>query len=183
MSLRIVPLSQGAEPLLVPDIVWDGVMGDFAPASADEVQNRGGLRARAQLATAVLICLMTDVRADPTELRDGDVNRGWPGDGFDLDTEQDERPMGSKLWLLRRRTVDEVETPRLAEDYAREALQVLVDQGAVAAVDVAVTPDPARNHLELAVTLTDVSGATSFAERYRVLWEQLKHGDDRPLSE
>ena len=67
--MRIVPIREDDEPQLSPDLVWDGVMGDFAIAEADEAGNRGGLRAKAQLETAVLICLMTDVRVDEAQKR------------------------------------------------------------------------------------------------------------------
>lgn len=182
MSIRIVPLGPDAEPLLTPDVIWDGVMGDFAPAGNDEPGNRGGLRAKAQLPTAVLLCLMTDVRADPSELRDGDVNRGWPGDAFDLDTSAGETELGSKLWLLRRRAVDEVETPRLAEDYARLALQTLIDQEAVASIDVAATAVAAERRVDLDVTLYDRAGQIVRADKFAILWEQID-GMDRPLAE
>ena len=101
--MRIIPLSPTAEPLLDPDLVWDGRIGDLATTPIDDPVNPGGLRATQALATAILICLMTDARADETELRDGDVNRGWPGDSFDRDA--DEPALGSKLWLLRRRAL------------------------------------------------------------------------------
>lgn len=171
--MRIIPLTDPVEPMLCPDLVWDGVMGDLALAEPDEAGNRGGLRARAQLETAVLIALMTDARADPAELREGDVNRGWAGDTFDLDAGAGERPIGSKLWLLMRSTVDDVETPRRAEAYAIEALQPLIDQGAAAAVTAAAEADPARNRLTLAVTVTDRSGAHAVAMRFRLLWSEL----------
>lgn len=167
--MRIIPLAAETEPNLAPDLVWDGLMADLAIAEPGEL--RGGLRAKATLETAVLICLMTDARAEPAELRDGDINRGWPGDSFDL--ADGEAAIGSKLWLLRRSTVDAVETPRRAEDYARAALQPLIDQGAVARIDVSAEGDPARNRLTLAVTLTDRDGETLVASRYAVLWDQL----------
>lgn len=171
--MRIIPLAEPAEPALSPDLVWDGVMGDLALADPDEAGNRGGLRARAHLETAVLIALMTDARADPDELRDGDVNRGWAGDTFDLDADAGEAPIGSKLWLLMRSTVDDFETPRRAEAFALEALQPLIDQGAVAAVTATAEADPARNRLTLAVTLTDRAGTTLVAKKFRLLWSEL----------
>lgn len=171
--MRIIPLSDAPEPTLSPDLVWDGVMADLAVAGSGEAGNRGGLRARTALETAVLICLMTDARVSPDELRDGDVNRGWIGDSFDLDEAAGEAPIGSRLWLLMRRTVDAVEVPRLAEDYAVAALQPLIDQGAAAKATAVATADPARNRLDLAITLTDRDGATLVASRYRVLWEGL----------
>ena len=144
--MRIIPLSDAPEPTLSPDLLWDGVMADLAPAGDGEAGNRGGLRATAALETAVLICLMTDARVSVDELRDGDVMR---------------------------RTVDAVEVPRLAEDYAVAALQPLIDQGAAAKATATATADPARNRLELAITLTDRDGSTLVAPRYRVLWEGL----------
>lgn len=169
--MRIVPLSRAARPELSPDIVFDGVMGDFALADADEQGNRGGLAARDGLKTAVLICLMSDARAEAHELSDGDVNRGWPGDSFDR--ADGEAPIGSKLWLLRRRAIDATETPRLAEDYALASLRPLIDQGAAAKATARATVDAARNRLDLAVTLTDRDGTVLVAERFRVIWDGI----------
>lgn len=173
--MRIIPIKEHADPSLAPDLVWDGIMSDLALAEIGEIGNRNGLRARAHLETAVLICLMTDARASQDELRTDDINRGWPGDSFDIDTAAGEAPIGSKLWLLLRRTVDEVHVPKLAEDYAREALQPLIDQGAVAAITVAATGYPSEHRLELAITLTDRAGAVLIAPNYSILWENL-HG-------
>lgn len=173
--MRIIPLSSEREPALTPDLVWDGMLADLALAEHGEVSNRGGLRAREQLKTAVIIALLSDARAWPEELRDGDINRGWPGDTFDL--ADGETAIGSKLWLLARRTVDTVEVPRLAELYAIEALQPLIDQGAAAKASATATGDPARNRLTLDVTLTDKDGALIVAEKFRVLWDELKGQD------
>jgi phage gp46-like protein len=171
--MRIIPIPAPEEPMLSPDIVFDGVMGDLAIAGADEPANRGGLAARDHLKTAVIIALLSDARAEPEELRDGDVNRGWPGDAVDLDAAAGERPIGSKLWLLMRSTVDEVETPRRAEAYAIEALQPLIDQGAAASVTAQAEADPARNRLELSIEVTDRDGVLAVAMRFRVLWSDL----------
>lgn len=169
--MRIIPIASGEPASRAPDIQFDGIMGDFALADAAEAGNRGGLRAREALKTAVIICLLSDARAAPDELRDGDENRGWPGDSFDLG--EGEAAIGSKLWLLRRRALDAVETPRLAEDYALAALRVLIDQGAVAKITATATADLARNRLDLEVTLTDRDGAIRVAQNFRVLWDEL----------
>jgi phage gp46-like protein len=169
--MRIIPLGVEREPSLSPDLVWDGMLADLALAEAGEVSNRGGLRSREMLKTAVIIALLSDARAWPEELRDGDINRGWPGDTFDL--AEGEAAIGSKLWLLARRTVDTVETPRLAETYAVEALQPLIAQGAAARADAVATADPARNRLTLDVRLTDRDGTVIVAEKFRVLWDEL----------
>lgn len=169
--MRIIPLTQDARPMLAPDVIFDGVMGDFAIADPGETGNRGGLAAREALRSAVIICLLSDARVPPHELRDGDINKGWPGDSFDL--ADGEAAIGSKLWLLRRRAIDAVETKRLAEDYALASLQVLIDQGAAALATAIASVDPARNRLELAVTLTDRDGATLVAQKFRVLWDDI----------
>ncbi|MCA0275876.1 MAG: phage GP46 family protein [Proteobacteria bacterium] len=133
--------------------------------------NPGGLKSGEALKTAVLICLMTDCRVEQTELRDGDVNRGWPGDAFDL--MPGETPLGSKLWLLRRSALRPgIET--LAEDYALQALQPLIDQGAFVRFDVQASADPARNRLDLTVDGFGRDGVSRFHEKFAVLWDGVQ---------
>ena len=167
--MRIVPLPQAQEPILTPDLVWNGTTGDLA-IDAD----RADLQCSAALETAVLICLMTDRRVDDSELPDGESNRGWPGDGFDM--QPGEVPLGSKLWLLRRRALTDADGIGLevtAEDYAREAMQTLIDQGAAARVDVTSTADRTRNRLDLAVALYGRDGNQTYQKKFAVLWDQI----------
>lgn len=163
--MRVVPIGQNAEPILTPDLIWDGSIGDLVID-----QDRNDLRAARAIETAVLICLQTDRRVDPSELPSGETNRGWPGDAFDL--QPGEGPLGSKLWLLRRRAVSD-DLEMLASDYAREAMQTLIDQGVAARVDVSATADPSRNRLDLDIALYGRDGATVFQQRFSVLWDQL----------
>lgn len=166
MTIRIVPIDQGERVHLAPDLVWSGVTGDLALAG----DTSGGLAASHHLESAITIALMTDTRVNADELRDGDVNRGWPGDAFDLDEGAGESPLGSRLWLLRRRTVDDARTPQLAEDYARDALQPLIDIGAVASFEVTAAADPAKNRLDLAVIATNRDGTVLVSPKYQVHW-------------
>lgn len=168
--MRIIPVAGPAEPLLDPDLIWDGRVGDLALTAVSDPANPGGLVADDALKTAVLICLMTDRRADPVELRDGDFNRGWPGDGFDL--MPGETPLGSKLWLLRRRALT-AEVEALAHDYAREALQTLIDQGAFTRFDVTAQADRVARRLILSVVGYGRDGVRTFDERFAVLWERI----------
>ncbi|MAY64005.1 MAG: hypothetical protein CML29_17515 [Rhizobiales bacterium] len=170
--MRIIPILDGVEESLAPDLlIGSDLMGDLSIAGDSEPGNRGGLAARHPLETAVTICLMSDARVDEDELRPGDVNRGWAGDSFDL--VDGEAPIGSKLWLLRRRTVDDVHVPRLAEAYTLEALQPLIDQGAAAEATATAVADPARNRLELSVTLTDRAGNSLVDRKFSLLWDLL----------
>ncbi|MBI1321344.1 MAG: hypothetical protein GC168_20665 [Candidatus Hydrogenedens sp.] len=93
--------------------------------------------ALADLETMVLASLFSDRRALPDDrLPDAPSpsldRRGWCGDA--LRTVADDR-WGSRLWLLAREK-QTAETRRRAEDYAREALQWLTDDGWATAVTV-----------------------------------------------
>ncbi|UHD45349.1 phage GP46 family protein [Aureimonas altamirensis] len=163
--MRVVPIDEDAEPILLPDIVWNGSIGDLVVDAS-----LGDLQSSQAIATAVLICLQTDRRVDPSELPDGESNRGWPGDAFDM--QPGDVPLGSKLWLLRRRAItDDVEL--IAADYAREALQTLIEQQAVARVDVAAAADRSRHRLDLDVSLYGRDGSQVHQQRYAVLWDQM----------
>ncbi len=176
--LRIIPLDEGEEPYRSPDLGWDGMAGDLILNSLYQATAPGDLRAEQGLATQVLICLMTDRRVEDYELRDGDVNRGWIGDSFDLGP--GETALGSKLWLLRRSALYEgIET--IAETYAVEALQPLIDQGAAIQATAAAVADRARNRLELTITLYGRNGAQSFKQKFEILWRQID-GVERPLA-
>lgn len=168
--LRITPLDERDELYRLPDLVLgaDGV-ADLAINPADDPDAPGDFQCLSGLRTQVIICLMTDARADPSELRPGDDNRGWIGDSFDLDG--DERPIGSKLWLLRRSALTDGIEVR-AELYARLALQTLIDQGACVRVEVAATADRARNMMALDVSLYGRVGARIFNEKFELLWRQ-----------
>lgn len=175
MSVPVTILDQTVlAPNLLWDTVWDGFVGDWAPAAATEPSNRGGLRARAQLATAVLLCLMSDRRADPSDfIPDGSGDpRGWPGDGIDSSL----APLGSRLWQLRRREL----TPDIADLaalFAREAMQTLIDQGAVASVDANATAVLELGRLELAVALFRQDGTLAAAMNFWVLWQPNRISD------
>lgn len=113
-------------------LTWDSNSGgaDFAVTANDLALDDG-------LETAVYLSLFTDRQA-----LDGDVlpegmtdRRGWWGDEFPLVAGD---KIGSRLWLLAR----EKSTPAVvsrAQEYAREALQWLVDDHVAASVDVTTT--------------------------------------------
>jgi phage gp46-like protein len=175
--LKIIPVDETEEPYRAPDLGWDGIVGDLILNPFDHSEAPGDLRAEQGLATQVLICLMTDRRVEASELRDGDENRGWIGDSFDV--VDGETPIGSRLWLLRRSALyPGIEIK--AQDYAREALQPLVDQGAVAKVDVLATAG--ANRLDLAVSLYGRNGTQIYNSKFELLWRQID-GVGNPLSQ
>ncbi|WP_438752069.1 phage GP46 family protein [Pararhizobium sp. O133] len=176
--LKIIPVDDAEEPYRAPDLIFDGIAGDITVNAIAHRSAPGDLKAEQGLATQVLICLMTDRRVEASELRDGDTNRGWVGDSFDL--ENGETDLGSRLWLLRRgRLFEGIET--VAESYAREALQPLLRQGAVVRVDATATADRSQNRLDLAVALYGREGAQVYNDTFAILWRQID-GVERPLA-
>jgi|TARA_A100001391_G_scaffold205410_1_gene205977 phage gp46-like protein len=102
-----------------------------------------------QIERAVVISLFTWRRAEDSDPVDDDERYGYWGDAYP-DVARDR--IGSRLWLLRRRSLT-AETIQNAERYAREALAWMLEDEVVSAVQVdLVRPNPTR--LDLYVTLT-----------------------------
>lgn len=132
--------------------------GDWAVLGPD-------LRSGADLETAVLISLFTDRRADPDDvIPDGSGDpRGWWGDlGED-------RPIGSKLWLLER--AKQTEPVRLrAKDYVDQALAWLVQDGIAAAVETQVTWNRPGG-LAVVARILEPDGSLKAEFAYQWAWE------------
>lgn len=106
------------------------------------------------LIRAVTISLYTWRRAETDDPIDDEERYGWWGDSYP--SIADDR-IGSRLYLLRRVKLTP-QTQRDAEVYAREALQWLLDDGEVIAIDI-VSEKVDINRLNLMPTLTIASGA------------------------
>lgn len=106
------------------------------------------------LLRAVTISLYTWRRAETDDPIDDEERYGWWGDSYPAIA--DDR-IGSRLYLLRRVKLTP-QTQRDAEFYAREALQWLLDDGEVIAIDIA-SERVDVNRLNLIPTLTVASGA------------------------
>lgn len=87
------------------------------------------------LRRAVEISLFTWRRADDSDQVDGNDKQGWWGDSY---PSQVNDRIGSRLWLLRRKTIT-VQTIQDAKRYCEEALNWLIDDGHVITVDVTIT--------------------------------------------
>lgn len=138
-------------------IVQSG-MGDWSIAD-------GQLASGDDLATAVLISLFTDGRANDDDVPpDGsDDRRGWWGD-LDQDV-----PIGSRLWLLdRSRLTNDVANE--AKAYIAEALQWLLDDKVATKVEVA-TGIGGRSQLDAVVRITRQDGTVA-ALKYGWVWNQ-----------
>ena len=105
------------------------------------------------LTRAVLISLFTWRRAMTDDPVDDEELFGWWGDSYP--TIADDR-IGSRLWLLRRVKLTDA-TQRDAEFYANEALQWLLDDGHVIAIEI-ISEKHDINRLNLIVILTIPGG-------------------------
>ena len=138
--------------------LWRGFGGDLVVAGPS-LLNDGGLQ------TAVVLSLFTDRLATVDDVLPSASasRRGWWGDAF---ADQAGDLVGSRLWLLQREK-QTTQVLRRAEEYAREALQWLLDDGIARAVDVQAlllqgAPGQGVMGLDVAVTRS-----TQPVERYR----------------
>jgi phage gp46-like protein len=139
-------------------ITWDptAVEGFFTfDAALQDLGTDEGLE------TAVIISLYTDARAaDDDVLPDlSDTSRrGWWGDL--INPESDGDSLGSKLWLLERSsTVADV--PLKLEQYVREALQWMLDDGVAIKLNVEVERQgsPGNDRLAFLIQILKVDGS------------------------
>lgn len=187
MLLTLTPLADAGVVVLPPDLIWlkadgsragtgYGVRGDFAVSVALS-DGPGGLEAKDPLRTGVIALLFSDVRVEGYEIdagRAGD-QRGWPGDGFDVDTAAGEQPLGSKLWLLRRMDLND-QTAMWAQAEAKRALNPLKVQGLCVKIDAKATPDFANDTMWLAIALYGRDGAQVYAEKFDLVWKLATGG-------
>lgn len=102
---------------------------DLVPANDDKLT---------WLNSAITISLFTDARADNDDVLpdDSQDKRGYWGD-MDLDSGES---LGSKLWLLQREKITQ-QTLNKMQSYILEALQWLIDEDHLLAVQVTVERD------------------------------------------
>jgi len=95
---------------------------------ADWLENPGALASGDDFQTAVIISLFTDRVARADDPYEDNDRRGWWGDSTE------DSQLGSRLWLIRREKLTR-EVALRSEEYAREALKWLVDDGVVIQVE------------------------------------------------
>lgn len=107
------------------------------------------------LRRSVTISLFTWRRAGPDDAVDDSDRKGWWGDSVPSVAGD---KIGSRLWLLQRRTIV-ADTLKDAKSYAEEALAWLIDDEIV--TDVTVTAERQGNdRMNLRVVLTEQNGET-----------------------
>lgn len=184
MSLKVrIDEGEDQQPTLFWDSKWKPWRGqaDWDMAGPEEAQNRGGLSATQALHTAVTIALFTDKRIAKDHplfylVEDGD-QRGWFGDGVDVRADLFEEDMGSLLWVFERAHLNE-DIRRWVEVVATEALTPLINQGAVARVD--VQADRSLNRIDLHVQLYSNDGSKSYDQKFSDIWAQTSSAPKPP---
>lgn len=164
-----------------PGLLWDSVwkpekgVADWSVAQPDETQNRGGLRAKGALHTAIVLALFTDKRIpEQHPLRKyvaSDDPRGWWGDDVDVRSDAGEAELGSLLWVFERAVLTEqVRLEAIAA--AQEALHCLIEQGAAARIDVQADMAAAFNRLDMTVQIYGSDSQMSFVAKFEDIWAQ-----------
>jgi phage gp46-like protein len=118
------------------------------------------------LETAILISLFTDREANPDDVIPDGTNdpRGWIGD------EGQDYKIGSRLWLLDRAKQTQ-ETLSRANDYIAEALQWLIDDGAVGRFD--ITTEWTKPSMLGAQVLAYKTDGTSVPMNFSWIWKAI----------
>lgn len=125
----------------------------------------GDLKGDDGLETAVIISLFTDARVTDEELPAPQKDKkGWWGDMVP-DVDQDQ--IGSRLWLIGREKVTQ-EVAKRAEDYCKEGLAWLVEDGVAVSVSATATYNAFKN-LIIAIVITKPAGTKS---RFQVFWDK-----------
>lgn len=167
------PAPSAPDLVLVGSGLLSGSRFDFALAGPNDRANPLGLRAGQLLATAIALCLWSDGRGEPDPLQSGEMDlRGWPGDGFDLDTSRGEAPVGSVIWTRFRFPANADNAAAIARA-AETSLQPLVRQGLLGQATFTGTAEPASNRISLAVRLAAPDGRVIYDGPFAGLWEAL----------
>lgn len=142
------------------DLEWRDGFGYLHLDGADLVQDFG-------LRTAVLVSLFTDRLArENDQLPDGsDDRRGHWSDSYLANDDLE----GSRLWLLEREKV-QPDVLRRAEDYSREALQWMLEDGLARTVQVNAWTT-GRGDMNLAVVITRPQGE-QVQLKFLNIWQQ-----------
>ena len=120
------------------------------------------------LETSLIVSLLSDARADESQVPQPERRRGWIGD---LVARVPGYRYGSLLWLLEQTRLTQ-ETLAQAENNARAALNWMIEDGLVQSIDVAAFRD--KGSLTLDITVTSPDG--SVVRKAFDLWRKTLEG-------
>lgn len=173
MQITLTPLADQGVRILPPDIVWDESVGDFAIATRPAEGIVGGLVSVAPIESAAIMLLFSDARPDLKAFGGEEQAdpRGWVGDGFDVQTNRGEAPLGSGLWRYRRTVPNETTALAIAGE-AERALQPLVIQGLVDRIVAKAAFLTTYNAIRLDVAI-HARGRLLFTKAFDLLWKRV----------
>lgn len=147
------------------DVVFDSVTGlrDIA------IGDNGDLKSVDDFSTSVDLSILTDRRANGSEVPQAVQRRGWIGD---LTPKTEGRKVGSKLWLFEQRRRD-ADTINGIRDAVFESLSWLVDENQVDRLEVAAEA-LGRNAVRVIVTFFI---GNNIIKRYFTLWNNTEERD------
>lgn len=131
-----------------------GLFFDLARLGGDLKIEINGAAQGDRLIEMALISLFTWRRAEPGDVPPGGDFKGWWGDTLPAVPGD---MIGSRLWLLARRTITQ-ETMILARDYTLEALAWMQRRGLASRIEARVDRIDLE-HIAVTVTITDANGA------------------------
>ncbi|MGR3179823.1 MAG: phage GP46 family protein [Candidatus Anammoxibacter sp.] len=114
--------------------------------------------------TAIQVSLFSDARADSSQVFLPEARKGWIGD---IVTPIDGQNFGSLLWLVQQERLTQ-STLNKVVNFARLALQWLIDQGQASRIEVSGEIVP-RSGISLNIVITSILGKTE--SHYVELWE------------
>jgi phage gp46-like protein len=139
---------------------------NFENCRGDIAIDRGDLALDGSLRTAVIISLFTDRRAEDDDLVDPNDRRGWWGD---LLSDVADDKVGSRLWQLgRAKTVQE--TLNLAEEFAKESLDWMIEDGIASAIE-CTAEFVGKGFIGIGIKITKPDGKTE-TFKFSELWAE-----------
>tara|TARA_R110000851_G_scaffold87972_2_gene191778 strand:- start:1054 stop:1503 length:450 start_codon:yes stop_codon:yes gene_type:complete len=120
--------------------------------------------------TAIEVSLFSDARADSSQVALPEKRRGWIGD---VASPIENQKFGSLLWLTEQERLTQSVLNRVVE-FARQALQWLIDQGQAKTVEVSGAIIP-KEGIALNIVITSFSG--KIENHYVKLWENTQDGN------
>ncbi len=147
------------------DVTFDSATGlrDIA-IGAD-----GDLQSVDDFSTSIDLSILTNRRANSSEVSQPIARRGWIGD---LTPKTQGRKVGSKVWLFEQSRRDS-DTINGIRDAVQEGLQWLIDEGQVERIEVAAAASGVSGVL---VTVTFFIG-NNVVKRYFNLWNRTEERD------
>ena len=128
------------------------------------IGSTGDFEAEDGLDSALYVSLLTDARADASQVIDAGRRRGWLGNTVNP---VDGRQLGGLLWLVEQGRLN-TDTLNAAVSFARSSLDWMVEDGLAKNVTVTGEIVP-RSGIALTITVTTPDGSTE--TRYIKLWE------------